>query len=159
MDHNTELIEKFYTAFKTRDWKNMNACYHNNAHFSDPVFQNLDYERLKAMWHMLCLNGKDLIIEFRDINCDEESGTCHWEAWYSFSKTGRKVHNVIEAKFHFKDGLIVSHHDSFNLWKWTQMALGVTGYLLGWTPIGSNKVRSMAMKNLEKFIENTPLTD
>jgi hypothetical protein len=148
-----ELIAKFYTAFQNKDWKTMQSCYHDDVVFSDPVFQNLRGNEAKAMWHMLVTAGKDLTMNFSKINADNKSGSCHWEAFYSFSRTGRNVHNVIDAKFKFKDGKIFRHTDTFNLWRWSGMALGIVGMLLGWCPLIKNRVRSLAQHNLRKFME------
>ena len=48
------------------------------------------------------------------------------------------------AAFRFEDGLIIDHRDSFDFWKWTRMALGVPGTLLGWSPIVQGKVRKQS---------------
>ena len=45
--------------------------------------------------------------------------------------TGRPVHNIIDAQFTFRDGLIVTHIDTFNLWRWSRMALGPKAVALG----------------------------
>lgn len=130
----------------------MGASYHDEAKFKDPVFNLETAQEARAMWHYLVLNGKDLRIEFKDVKADDKTGTAHWEAWYTFSGTGKKVHNIIEANFEFKDGKIYRHRDNFSMWKWTQMALGTTGLFLGWTPIVTNKVRATAGKGLKKFM-------
>lgn len=129
----------------------MNACYHPEVHFSDPAFTDLHGKQAMAMWHMLCERGKDLQLTFRDVAATQNSGQAHWEATYTFS-TGRKVHNRIEARFEFADGLIVRHEDQFDLWRWTRMALGPTGVLAGWTPMVQKKVRETAVAGLNKFI-------
>lgn len=153
MTNEEKLIEKFYTCFGQRDYKGMQDCYHNDIQFSDPVFPNLKSKQAKAMWHMLCAASKDLSITTSDIKADPETGSCKWNATYTFSKTNRQVLNKITAHFKFKDGKIVQHHDHFNFWKWSSMALGLPGLLLGWTPIIKNKVRGTAGDNLKKFIE------
>jgi hypothetical protein len=71
--------------------------------------------------------------------------------------TGRRVHNKIDATFQFQDGKIIRHHDRFNFWKWSFMALGPVGLFLGWSPFIKNKVRKQAAKNLEKFIKKLDL--
>ena len=152
MHPNAELIRKFYTAFAKRDASAMTACYHPAVQFSDAVFTNLEGARANAMWQMLCERGKDLKIEFRDIDADDTTGRAHWEAWYTFSATRRPVHNKIDARFEFKDGKIIRHRDSFSFWAWASQALGPTGLLLGWSPIVKNRVRSQAAKNLEAFV-------
>ena len=151
-----DLIEKFYQSFREKDWRSMQACYHDQIQFSDPVFKNLRGKEAKAMWHMLASAGKDLTISFRRINSDGVTGSCDWDAHYSFSRTGRKVHNVIHARFEFSEGRIIRHTDSFNFWRWAGMALGAAGKLLGWTPFLQLKIRSTANKSLQKFIEEHP---
>lgn len=152
MDSHHQLIEKFYTSFQQLKWQGMVDCYHEEVIFYDPVFENLDARKAKAMWEMLCTGAKDFSLEFSDIKVDEEYGTCNWKATYIFSKTGRKVVNSIKAHFKFHEGKIVEHMDAFDLWKWSRQALGVSGWLLGWSPIVHNKIRTMAKANLEKFL-------
>ena len=157
MKHSNELlIERFYTAFQTKDYRAMQACYHNEATFSDPVFEGLSSREAKAMWQMLISSGRDLTVAFREVRAGDSDGSAHWEAWYTFSRTGRKVHNVIEARMEFKDGLIWKHEDNFSFWRWSQQALGTSGYLLGWTPIVKGKVRQTARRSLDKFLKENP---
>ena len=148
------LIESFYAAFAKRDAAGMVACYHPQVVFRDPVFLELDAPRAKAMWKMLCERGKDLRIEASGIEASGDTGKAHWEAWYSFSVTGRNVHNVIDAKFRFQDGLIIRHDDSFGFWRWTRMALGPAGVLLGWSPPIQGKIRRTAAKGLADFMKS-----
>jgi len=152
MHANAELIRKFYTAFAKRDAAGMAACYHPSVSFSDEVFIDLEGPRAAGMWRMLCERGKDLKIEFRDIEADDTTGRAHWEAWYTFSTTGRPVHNRIDARFEFRDGRIVRHRDSFSFRAWAAQALGPMGRLLGWTPFLRNRVRSQAARNLDGFL-------
>ena len=107
------------------------ACYAPTVTFSDPVFPDLVGDQARGMWRMLCARGKDLRIEFRDVRAGDHTGSAHWEAWYTFSSTSKPVHNVIDATFTFSDGLIVTHVDRFDLYRWSRQALGVTGVLLG----------------------------
>lgn len=156
MDQPGEVITKFYKAFQQRDWKTMQSCYHADLKFSDPVFPDLNYHEVKAMWHMLCENAKNFSLDFSEVNVNGNPGTCRWDAHYTFSRSGRHVHNVIHAHFDFKDGLIIRHHDVFNFWRWSGMALGYTGLLLGWSPFLKRKVRETARKSLLKFIGEHP---
>lgn len=155
MHQNADLIQKFYTSFQARDPDGMNACYHADILFSDPVFGSLREEEVRSMWRMLCERGKDLDIEFGNVYADEEKGNAHWEAWYTFSKSGRRVHNVIEAAFLFQQGKIIRHIDRFNLWRWSLQALGPLGMFLGWTPFVQSAVRKEARLGLEKFMQKT----
>lgn len=149
-----ELIEKFYTAFQNKDADGMISCYHKELEFEDPAFGELDYERTCAMWQMLVTSGKDLEVDFKNAWSENEFGGADWQAQYTFSKTGRKVHNKIDAKFKFKEGLIVGHRDHFDFYKWTRMALGVPGILMGWTGFFQKKVKENVTKLLDKWMDD-----
>lgn len=152
MHPHAALIGRFYDAFARRDADTMAACYHADATFSDPVFRDLRGPQVPAMWRMLAARAKDLTVTHRDVVADDHSGRAHWEATYSFGKTGRHVHNRIDASFEFKDGLIARHVDRFDLYAWTRMALGPTGALLGWTPLVQGRVRREGMAGLRPFM-------
>ncbi len=153
MPDNAGLIQNFYTSFQARDAAGMNACYHPAIVFTDPVFGRLAGDQAAAMWSMLCGRAKDLTVTFDNIHADTTTGRAHWEARYSFGKQGRLVHNVIEAAFVFEDGLIKQHTDTFDLWRWTRMALGPIGVLAGWTPLIQNAVRKDARRGLDAFMQ------
>lgn len=153
---NAALIERFYTAFQRHDGETMAACYTANASFSDPVFTNLRGAEVGAMWRMLCERGKDLELSYSDVEADGELGSANWVADYTFSTTGRRVHNVITAGFRFEDGLIAEHHDQFDLWRWSRQALGPTGVLLGWSPPVQAKIRGQAKEGLAAFMASDP---
>lgn len=150
---NTQLIEKFYAAFQSRDADGMCACCHPDVTFTDPAFGTLHGAQATSMWRMLVERGKDLQVTFNNVQADETRGSAHWEAKYTFGQNRRPVHNIIEAEFVFKDGLILQHTDRFNLWKWSSMALGVTGMLLGWTPFIQSAVRKNALRGLDVFMK------
>jgi hypothetical protein len=157
LDHEkTTLIETFYTCFQQRDWAGMSACYHPNIVFSDPVFTALHGKSARAMWHMLIERGKDLTLEYTNVRVEQSKGYAHWEARYTFSASRRLVHNIIEAEFEFAEGKISRHRDTFHFWRWSRMALGTTGLLLGWSPVVRNKVRQTAQQGLAAFIAKHP---
>ncbi|MDY7093052.1 MAG: nuclear transport factor 2 family protein [Acidobacteriota bacterium] len=152
MHANARLIESFYRSFQQRNASGMVACYHPQVEFSDNVFPHLQGPEARAMWYMLCERGKDLEIEFEGIEANETSGRAHWQARYTFSPTGRPVHNSIYACFTFEDGRIVAHRDSFDLWRWASQALGLKGRLLGWTPLVQNAIRRQAARGLKAYM-------
>jgi len=149
---NTAVIRALYAAFAHRDGAAMAACYAADARFSDPVFTDLRGAEIGAMWTMLCERAKDLQVRLVEASSDGEAGSARWEADYPFSATGRIVHNRIDARFRFRDGLIVEHIDTFPLWKWASMALGAKGTLLGWLPPVQAKIRAQADKGLRAFM-------
>ena len=150
-----ELITNFYKSFQQGDGETMGTMYHEDAKFSDEVFKNLTGAEVGAMWSMLLERSKGkLKIEFHSIVEAGNSTSCIWEAKYPFSKTGRKGHNVIRSQMTFKDGKIIDHLDRFNFWKWTRMALGASGILLGWTPFLHKKVRQQAHRSLAAYLSH-----
>jgi ketosteroid isomerase-like protein len=154
MNHHKELINKFYTAFSNSDFKEMASCYHQNIIFEDPAFGILNGESANKMWQMLIERSKGNIqITFSDVIADEFSGSAKWIATYNFTQTNRKVVNIIDAKFEFRDGLIIKHTDYFDLYKWSKQALGWKGFLLGWTNFMKNKIRKTAQKSLKIYMK------
>lgn len=151
---NEELISKFYTAFQSLDSETMSDCYNDDIEFTDPAFGTIKGKRAKAMWKMLCQNSKDLKVEFSNIFVDEQNGSAHWEATYTFSRTDRKVVNSIDAKFEFKNGKISKHIDHFNLHKWASQAMGFKGWLLGGTSFFKKKLQEQANHSLDKYLDS-----
>lgn len=152
MNANEQLIHHFYTCFKNKDYKGMQQCYAPHAVFNDSVFKSLNAAQVKSMWEMLILKGKDLTINFNHISADEQYGTAHWDADYTFSATGRKVINHIDASFEFENGKIIKHTDHFDFHTWAKQALGLTGFLLGSTSFLQRRITKQAMKNLAQFM-------
>lgn len=146
------LLAALYAALSRRDGAAMAACYAPDAAFSDPVFVGLRGPEVGGMWRMLCERATEIRVEASEIRADGVSGTAHVEAWYPFSATGRPVHNVISASFHFSGGKILEHRDHFDLWRWTRQALGLKGVLLGWSPLVRNAVRRQARTSLERWM-------
>ncbi|MFK7971300.1 MAG: nuclear transport factor 2 family protein [Bacteroidia bacterium] len=149
----TNIIEDFYAAFDRLDGEAMAACYHPDVRFEDPAFGVLEGEQAGNMWRMLCSSqkGKDFKVESSNIKLDGSSGSAHWEAWYNFSQTDRKVHNKIDASFELKDGKIIRHTDHFDLHRWAGQALGFKGTLLGWTGFFKKKLQAQTNGLLGKF--------
>lgn len=152
MTENEQLINTFYSAFQRKDYGTMQSCYADEATFTDAVFIGLDAQEVRAMWEMLCKNGKDLTLTYENIKESQNKVTADWQAVYTFSKTGNRVKNRIKAEFIIENGRIVSHKDQFNLYTWARQAFGATGWLIGWTDVFRAKIQSTAKFNLEKFL-------
>ena len=144
------VVTDFYKAFQGRNGDLMASLYADTVVFSDPVFPNLVGTSAKNMWKMLCGRSKDLRVEFDVKEVSGKTVTVIWQAWYTFS-TGRKVHNIVTAELTVEDSKIFKHTDRFSFWRWSRQALGVSGYLLGWTPILPAMVRKNAAKTLASF--------
>lgn len=151
---NTELIKKFYTAFSKGNSKEMTECYHKDVVFKDPVFGEISGERANKMWEMLMSQkNESTTVSFDNINSSEDIGSANWVAKYVYGDKQRKVTNEVSAQFKFKDGKIIEHVDTFDLWKWTKQALGAPGYLLGWTPFMKNKIQKTINGKLDEYIK------
>jgi ketosteroid isomerase-like protein len=155
--NNKELIHQFYTAFSQGNCEEMIEYYHENIVFQDPAFGVLKGHRARQMWEMLLSSKKSALkITFENVHATSDAGQALWIAEYFYGK--RKVINKVEAKFKFEDGKIIEHIDTFDLWKWTQQAMGITGYLIGWTSFMKYKIQKTTNKKLDLFIEkNTGL--
>lgn len=149
-EENRALIERLYGAFGECNGAAMTACYARDAHFRDPAFGDLEGDDVGAMWRMLTGRAKDLKIELREHDADEESGSAHWIARYTFS-TGRPVVNDIRAKFRFADGLIADHIDEFDFRRWAKQALGPSGNLVALLPPLRAKARAKALDQLAVY--------
>lgn len=148
-------IEGFYAAFARLDSDAMTACYAEEARFDDEAFSLTGRRQIGGMWAMLCsaTRAKGLA-QWQLQASDITERTAHWQAHYLFSATGRVVHNRIDAEFEFDArGLITRHRDRFDFWRWSRQALGLPGWLLGWTPFLRRKVRAQAAANLKRFLE------
>ncbi len=148
-----QIIKDFYTAFNDLEAERMVKYYHDDICFEDPAFGKLYGERAKNMWRMLCdsLKGKEFKVTASNFEFTEQKGKAIWEAFYTFSKTGRKIHNIIEAKFEFQDGKIIKHTDNFDLYSWSKQAFGLKGLLIGWSSFFKNKLQSQTNLLLTKF--------
>ncbi|UKN03745.1 nuclear transport factor 2 family protein [Paracrocinitomix mangrovi] len=146
------LIEQFYQSFKDLNAEGMTACYADDVEFEDPAFGKLKGERAKNMWRMLIESqqGKDFEVTFSDVT----ENSAHWEAKYTFSQSGRKVHNIIKATFVIENGKIIKHTDDFNLHKWAKQALGFKGFLLGRTSFFKKKLQAQTNRLLDKYEAN-----
>jgi ketosteroid isomerase-like protein len=146
--NNTDLITRFYQSFANADAEGMVACYDDEIQFQDPAFGLLKGDDAKKMWRMLMKRSKgEIKITFSNVQANEKTGSANWRAEYVFAQTGRKVINIISAQFEFRDGKIIRHTDTFNMWKWSRQALGFSGLLLGWTGFMQKKIQQRT-KNL-----------
>lgn len=158
MTPQAQTIARLYAAFAALDAPTMASCYAETVQFDDAVFSLKGKNETMGMWRMLCdavqSKGRDVWkLKVSGIEADAQSGRAHWEAQYRFSATGRMVHNIIDAQFTFDaQGLIATHRDRFNFWRWARQAFGAPGLLLGWTPLLHNKVKAQARVNLKKFL-------
>lgn len=151
---NQSLITKFYTAFAEKDFATMNSCYHPDVVFEDPAFGRLEGKKARKMWEMLLSRpGAGATITFNNVEANEETGSANWRAEYLFGKAKRNVINEVSASFKFKEGLIIEHTDTFDVWKWSRQAMGPVGMLLGWSGFLKNKIQKSTNSQLAEFMK------
>lgn len=150
-DSNRESIERLYAALGECNGAAMSAEYAEDAHFRDPAFGDLRGGDVGAMWRMLTSRATDLRVELREHDADEDTGSAHWIARYTFSATGRPVVNDVRARFRFADGRIVDHVDEFDFRRWASQALGFKGHLVALLPPLRSKARAQALGQLAAF--------
>ena len=154
MHSHEKVIRDFYHAFANKDAEAMARCYHPEIIFSDPAFPMLRGAEATAMWAMLTRRAKgNFEIVLVSASADAEGGRAQWDAKYTFSQTGNRVHNKISAVFAFRDGKIIRHVDRFSFWRWSSQALGTMGKLLGWSWPLKAMVRRKAKASLEAFMD------
>jgi hypothetical protein len=151
-----ELIDTFYSAFQKKDSETMKGCYLSEATFKDEVFKNLNGYQAGKMWEMLLKNGKDMQMVYEITDDNVAFPKAKWTATYTFSKTGRKVVNVIYADFVIKEGKILTHTDTFDFHRWAKQAFGPMGVLLGWTGFFKTKIQKTVSQTLENYIAKHP---
>ena len=146
-------IEALYSALDRHDGEAAAACYTDDAVFEDPAFGRLEGGAVKNMWRMLAERSADLAVKLGDhgVAADGRTGWAHWSATYTFTDTGRKVQNEIDARYTFRDGLIAEQVDIFPLRRWGAQALGAKGAVLGLTPLLSRGVQKQARSNLDAY--------
>ncbi len=153
MHPNEQVIQKFYAAFHARSAADMNANYDLAVVFEDPAFGRLEGQQVFSMWQMLCSRAKDLQVSADNIRADDHAGSAHWEAKYLFGPNRRPVHNVVEANFVFRDGKIIGHSDTFSMWTWSAMAIGLAGTILGWSPFFKSAIQKSTRRQLNEFMQ------
>lgn len=148
---------RFYTALAARDWQTVGRLYADDARFDDPAFVGLDAAQVRAMWRMLLGRaGDDSRVSYEVLADTPEAARVRWTARYTFSQTGRPVLNVITAQLTLRDGRIVRHIDAFDFFRWSRQALGLPGWLLGWTGFLRGKVRAQVRRTLAAFMQKHP---
>ena len=156
MNDNEKLLTRFYEAFRASNFREMQKCYHKDIEYNDPFFR-INGKRAQAMWHMLLeKKGNPKTKAFNNVRANDDNGSVSWNARYMFSITKRFIHNEVEAEFVFKDGKIISHKDSFNMYSWCKMAFGFVGIIFGWSFYFQIKLKRMANKRLDSFIKRHP---
>ncbi len=153
MHPNEQTIRDFYQHFAQKDHQKMSEAYADNAVFLDEMFTLEGIKEVAGMWQMLCqAASEDFRVVCTKAQANDTEGSAEWEAFYTFSVTGRKIHNRLKAKFQFENGKIKFHQDTFSFWKWASQAFGLMGFLLGGTSFFKKKVRTQINERLKKFI-------
>ena len=101
---------------------------------------------------LLSRSDGNIKIHFSIVDVNDQQGKVEWVAEYFYGKKKRKVVNKVSSTLLIDDGKIIQHTDSFDLWSWTRQALGLPGYLLGWTSFMRNKIQGMTKVRLDEYL-------
>jgi len=152
------VATRFYEAFMVRDFYTMGLLYANHASFSDPVFPRLTAQGARLMWQMLLSEAEDLEVNVKILEDSPDRARVDWTARYTFTPTKRVVVNRVHTEMALAAGKIVKQVDDFSFWRWAGQALGWRGWLLGFTPLVHDQVRSKAARSLQEFAQFVALT-
>jgi uncharacterized protein len=160
MHANGVLLNRLFTALGEHNHLEMASCYHPKARFRDIAFDLRGVEDIYDMWRMICTGDGDIKVKVEAVEADDSAGLVKLVDNYTISrsKLSRKrhpVHNVIESRFRFKDGLILRQDDRCDAREWARQALGhgPFGFLAGRIRL----LRSfVATAKLAKFVRTNP---
>jgi ketosteroid isomerase-like protein len=128
------IPDRLFTALKRHDHPAMAACYAEAATFHDIAFDLRCKKHIHAMWHMICEG--DIRATYEIVECNAQSARVNLVDDYTFRETGQPVHNRIQSRLSFENGLIVRHEDDCDPRQWAAMAFAgfpriVKGFLAG----------------------------
>jgi len=152
MHPNALLLQRLFSSLDQKDATAMTACYHADATFQDIAFRLRGKPEISDMWRMICTG--DIHTTFEIIHADGQTGRVRVVDEYTFSETGRRVRNVIDSRFTFRDHLVVEQRDDCDPREWAAMAMGgVKGFLAGHiAPLRRFKAR----RKLQTFVAQHP---
>lgn len=148
------VAARFFDAFAVGDWHAMGRLYAPQARFSDPLFPQLDAEQVRALWQMLLTQAQGFRLSYRIDAESDHAARVLWVAHYLYGR--RPVVNRVVSEMQLGAGCILVQNDHFNLWRWARQALGLTGWLLGGTPLLRRRLRREAAVRLQAFIARQP---
>lgn len=156
MHPNAERIETLYRAIANHDPDAITACYTDDATFEDIAFRRHGREQIHQMWRLVC--HAEPAVTSGPVSADDQKGTGQWKADYMFGKTatdpGRRIVNSLTSEFTFRDGLILTHHDSCDTVAWAKQAYPSPKWLIAaYVP----PLRRLAAAcKLRKFLKTHP---
>lgn len=151
---NEETVYHFYKSLNEGNVDAMLSCYHPEIVFEDPIFGELHGERAMHMWRMLLKRpNSKLRIKVENVHQIRGMVMCLWTAKYEYGKNKRKVYNVVESQFMFKGSKVFEHRDSFHTYMWIKQALGMMGFLFGWSNWYQDLIKKQANRHLDSYIK------
>ena len=110
MHANAALIDHFYASFAKRDAAAMAACYAPDAHFRDPIFDAQGRGCRRHVGDALRARPRSRRRMARRAARTTPTGVgALGGALHVLGHRAVKVHNIIDSRFTFRDGLIVTH--------------------------------------------------
>ena len=157
---NAEIVEKFFRSYLKRDFQGMHACLAEGVRFSDYAFEQLQGDRVRAMWQWFCTGEPKIdMLGYKVLREEGDRVTARYRIRY-FHRSDekaepRKVEYMIASDFRLADGKIVEQQDSFyelSEFDFAKMRVGLPKALLAHTPAFRMLIRREMSEQLAAFI-------
>lgn len=144
-----QLARQFFTYLAARDLAGMQALYHPDVYYSNPLFE-LRGAQVGAIWRMCWSYLPDLRVVCNDNEI--RGSSVYWQASYTYPPTSRYVHHHLTADLTIVDSTITRHRDRFNLHEWAHNAYGPVGGMLGGSRVFKRWIAARARARIAPFL-------
>jgi len=152
-DVQADVLNTFLRALAQRDVEAMIRCYTTTATYHSPIFPQVEGDTLTATWQWFCAKAPDLTMVVDEQAFEANTARVQWTATYTFPKTGRPVVQVTDSIFVFEGPQLCRHEDRFDLHRWSHMALGPLGRVLGGRRWLQRSLQRAAAERVARFQE------
>lgn len=158
---NADIVNKFFSCYKSHDYEGMNSCLDDNVKFSDFAFE-IQGKEVKEMWHWFCVPYLEReepveIPEFEIIQSNGDIVQAKYRVRYLYGDKQRPVDYFISSRFLLQNDKIVEQSDAFSTisdFKFAAMALGFPFQFLALTPWLRPQVQKKATVKLDRFMKD-----
>lgn len=148
------VVDRFFEALRRADDAVINACYHPQISYSDPLFEDLRGARVALRWRLLLREAQSFSLEHELVFADERKVQVQWTVDYALK--GKKIRLPILSTLAIWDNLIVRQVDEYEFWQYSRQAQGFAGLLLGGIEPFQQLVKRRARSDLERFATAAP---
>lgn len=125
---------------------------HPDLHYFDPILGDLHGREALARWPIFFAQPHEPSLHFFDITAKDDTVHVRYFLHYTDAETGRKIDHGISAELTIRDNRITHHKDTFDIWRFATMKLGMRGRLLGFLPSTADALRKKARAELDAYL-------